>query len=65
MVLTEFVHTPWLTFELVLENQAILGGFFLVFFFLAAKILGRRLEHSIPTCAFFFFFLKWILARAH
>ena len=33
--------------------------------FLACKDFGRMLNHSFPACAFFFFFLKWRLARAH
>ena len=33
-------------------------------FFFTCKDLGRVFDHAFPTCAFFFFF-KWILARAH
>ena len=34
-------------------------------FLLACEDLGRMFDHSFPVCAFFFFFLKWRLARAH
>ena len=37
-------------------------------FFLACEDFACMFDHSFPTCAsssFFFFFLKWRLARAH
>ena len=38
------------------------GGFFLV-----CEDLGKMFDHSLPACAFFFFFfgLKWRSAGAH
>ena len=33
--------------------------------FLACEDLGRMFDNSFPACAFFFFFLKWRLARAN
>ena len=30
-----------------------------------AKDFGRTVDRLFPACAFFFFFLKWRLARAH
>ena len=50
-----------LTFILVFKaKEQERGGFFL-----AGEDSGRRLDQSIPAYAFFFFFFKWRLARAH
>ena len=34
-------------------------------FFLPCEDLGRIFDHTLPTCVFFFFFLKWRLNRTH
>ena len=47
------------------KMQTVCRGVFLFVFVFACEDFERMFDHSFPACAFFFFFLKWKLGRAH